>query len=360
MECKNDILYVFSGLLTSGIVTYFSIPSIIRVARIKSLYDFPNERKSHNRRIPTLGGLAIFAGFVLALTIWGNSIEMKEMQYIIAAVTVMFFIGIKDDILVTAPLTKIVGQITACLIPIFFGDVRLTNFHGFFGFEEVSYFVSISASLLVMLAIVNGFNLIDGIDGLASGVGITTAFTFAFWFFSIGEMQYSVLAVSIAGALMAFFRFNVFGRKNKIFMGDTGALVLGLIISVLAIEFNEYNIDKFQKHAIIPAPAVTFGILIVPLFDIIRVVFIRIVKNKGRGVFSPDQNHIHHHMLNLGLSHPQATFIIVSINIFYIILSFELAKYMSVRRMLLLLILISMIIFHIPVFIRELKNKKRK
>jgi len=185
------------------------------------------------------------------------------------------------------------------------------------GIHEISYPVSFLLSGFVMIVFINAFNLIDGIDGLASGISIIAAGVLGVWFYLAGHIEYTILAFSLIGALSGFFYFNVYGKKNKIFMGDTGSLILGTIMSVLVIQFNELNIIQTRPFAIASAPAVSFGILIYPLFDTIRVFAIRIYQ--GRSPFSPDKNHIHHRLLALGMSHKQATFTLLAVSALYVV-----------------------------------------
>lgn len=358
MEQFDEILPIILAGVTGFMVTFISIPSIVLVAKKKNLLDEPDHRSVHISKIPTLGGIAIFAGFVVAIGIWGNSVIFIELQYIIVATLVVFFIGIKDDILIIAPLTKFLGQIVAALIIITLGGIRITNLHGFFDIHDINYFWSVILSIFVILVITNGFNFIDGVDGLASSIGIITAFTFGFWFFITGKEQLTLLAVAISGSLFAFFLFNVFARNNKIFMGDTGSLIIGLVLSILVIKFNEFNIDKSVEGAIYPAPAVSFGVLIIPLFDLMRVIFIRFLT--GKSIFKPDKNHTHHHLLKLGLKHKEVTFILCSVNVLFIAFVFYTAGFISIRRLMLLILILALFLSYIPPFIINKRKNKSK
>jgi len=337
-------------------VVCISIPTIVRVARTKHLFDEPGLRSSHTLKTPTLGGLAIFGGLVISTGLWIDASQFLEYQYIIAALLVVFFIGIKDDILIIAPTTKFAGQILAAFILIVFGGIRITSLHGFFDIHEINYFFSFSITVLTILVIINGFNFIDGVDGLSASIGIITASTFAAWFFIINEIQYGILALALVGSLLAFFIFNVFGDANKIFMGDTGSLVIGLILSILVIKFNQLNIDKSKMYTIYAAPAVSFGILIIPLFDLMRVMFIRLIIK--RPLLKADKNHLHHQLLQLGLSHGQTTLIISLVNIFFIFFVFYTARFISIRRQLLLILIIALILSYIPPCLILRKKKK--
>ncbi len=355
MELSKEIYSIFFALITAFVVTYSAIPSIIKVTCEKGLYDKPGERTAHKFATPTLGGLAIFAGIILAFTSWCDISKISEIQFFIPATIIIFFIGLKDDILIIAPTTKMGGQLAAGLLISIPGDIRFTSLHGFYGITDIPYFASILLTLFVIIVIINGFNLIDGIDGLSSGVGILTSTSLGIWFTLAGHYQYALLAFSLTGALLAFFRFNVFSVKRKIFMGDTGSLLVGLILSVLIIRFNELNIFSQQKYAIHAAPAVSFGILIIPLFDILRVMFIRLVLLQSP--FKADKNHIHHRLLDLGLSHLQATLVILGVNLAFIIFVFLASPHFEILRLVLILLILGMIFSFIPVYLNERKNK---
>jgi UDP-GlcNAc:undecaprenyl-phosphate/decaprenyl-phosphate GlcNAc-1-phosphate transferase len=310
-----DVMILFS-LSLSFIIVYVTIPSIVVVAHRKQLYDEPGRRKSHNQSIPNLGGIAIFVGMVVGTGLCIDISETKELLQVFVAMLVMFFIGIKDDILVIAPAKKLYGEILAAIIVVILADIRFTSLHGFLGVYEIDYITSIILTSFVVVVLINSFNLIDGIDGLASGIGIVVSLTFGTWFFLTGHTNYAILSASIFGTLMAFFGFNVFGRKNKIFMGDSGSLILGLIMSILVIKFNEFNIAYNGPYTISSAPAVSFGILIVPLFDTIRVFSIRLINKQSP--FSADNNHVHHRVLKLGFSHAGSTIVILMVNVLFI------------------------------------------
>ncbi len=357
MDVNLQIWPLILSPLTGFTIVFISIPTIVRVARTKQLFDEPKERSAHTSKTPTLGGLAIFAGLIISYSLWINVNQLTELQSITAACLVVFFIGIKDDILVIAPITKFAGQIAAALILIVFGGIRITDFHGFFGIHEINYVVSILVTLLTILVIINGFNFIDGVDGLSASIGIITSGAFCYWFLWSENFQLAILSMSLIGSLFAFFLFNVFGKKNKIFMGDTGSLIIGLCLSILVIKFNELNIDKSKECSIYPAPAVSFGILIIPLFDLMRVMFIRLIT--GRPLLKPDKNHLHHQLLKLGFSHVMVTLIISIINLLFIHFVFYTSTFISIRRQLLLILILALSFSYIPPYLL-IRKKKRK
>lgn len=311
-------LSVIFTLLLAFFVVYISIPSIVTVANEKGFYDEPGRRKSHHHKVPILGGIAIFAGLIISSGLFVNVTESREFLPVLVAIVVIFFIGIKDDILIIAPDKKLYGELIAALIIVIVGDMRFTSLHGFLGIHEIDYFPSILLTGFVVVVLTNAFNLIDGIDGLASGIGMVVSLTFGTWFYLAGFHNYAILSAALFGSLAGFFGFNVFGKKNKVFMGDSGSLILGLIMSVLAIKFNEANIAYKGVYSIESAPAVSFGILIVPLFDTMRVFILRVMR--GQSPFRSDRNHLHHRVLQLGFSHFRSTSLISFVNIMFIVI----------------------------------------
>lgn len=324
MVMRNPNIAIILASVTSFLICYLSIPSIIKVARVKNLFDCPDERKFHKSNVPTLGGIAIFAGFIFATTFWANPNNLVDLQYIICALIVVFFMGMKDDIVNLVAYKKLMGQALAAAIIIFLSDIRLTSLYGLFQVYDISYTLSVIVSILTIVSITNAFNLIDGVDTLAGSIGIVTTTIFGTWFFLTGHTHYAILSASLLGALIAFLRFNI--TPAKIFMGDTGSLILGLVNSVLAIKFIEFNkvYAGSYEYKVFSVPAVTIGILIIPVFDTLRVFSIRILK--GLSPLSPDRNHLHHLLKDIGLSDLKTSFTLVSVNLIIVIISFTFQK----------------------------------
>jgi UDP-GlcNAc:undecaprenyl-phosphate/decaprenyl-phosphate GlcNAc-1-phosphate transferase len=313
-------LNILLAIVVAYVIAYLSIPSIVTVAREKKLIDKPNHRTSHYKDVPTLGGIAIFAALIVSQCIFINVGGCADLKYIIAGMVLVFFIGLKDDILAIAALKKLIMQIAAALIVSVLGNIRLTNLHGFLGITEIPYITSIILTVFVIIVILNSVNLIDGIDGLASGVSILTSVVFGIWFYLVGAIDYAIICATIVGSCSGFFIFNVFGNKNKIFMGDTGSLILGFYLAILAIKFNEINVYYNGIYKIYAAPAVSIGIMVVPLFDTLRVFILRAAS--GKSPFVADKNHVHHSLIDLGFSHLKATLYILGANVVFIIISF--------------------------------------
>ncbi len=297
-------------------MTFFLIPSIVKMANIKSLYAVPNHRTSHPSSVPTLGGIAIFIGFFITYLLFLYPEPSFRFQYIIAASLVVFFIGFKDDLVGISPFKKFFGQIIAAWIVISFGGIRLTNLHGFFGIQEVDAGWSYLITIVAILGITNCFNLTDGIDGLCSGLATVALVAFGGWFYYAMDYNWLILCISLTGSQLAFFYYNVFGRRNKIFMGDTGSLITGFIISLVAIHFSETTVDPASPFFIRSAPAVAIGIIMIPFYDTLRVMTNRIVH--GTSPFMPDKTHIHHYLLRLGFNHIQTTLILTGMSLFFI------------------------------------------
>ncbi|MDR0713942.1 MAG: undecaprenyl/decaprenyl-phosphate alpha-N-acetylglucosaminyl 1-phosphate transferase [Bacteroidales bacterium] len=339
---SNETILLLSAVV-SFLATFYSIPAIVRISKKKRIFDEPSQRKSHTQKIPTVGGIAIFLGFALSAGSFISYDHVPSLQYILVSCIIIFFLGLYDDMVSIAPVKKLLGQIVAALVVAIPGNMRLTSLHGFMGIGNISTTTSVLLTVFVIIVIINSLNLIDGVDGLAASIGILATSFFGTWFFLSGNPQYSLLSSAIIGTLFAFFGYNVFGVKNKIFMGDTGSLLVGFLISMQVIFFNEKNIGLTSAFPIKSAPAVSFVVLIIPLYDTIRVFIIRILR--GRSPFHADKNHIHHLLLRLGYTHLQTTLLILLANICFIILALFLQNIGLVRIMLIVLSVATVISF---------------
>ncbi len=316
---------MFDILLSIAIaftITFLAIPVIIFVAEKKKLFDIPDaSRKLHTSPIPSLGGLGIFAGFVLSSMVMIPFESAPDFQYYFAAALVIFFLGLKDDILDISAINKFIGQALAAFLIIYKGNIQIQSMHGFLGIEELPPMFSLLFTYLTVIVIINSFNLIDGVDGLASSLALMAALIFGVYFGAVKLVPYSILSFALAGSLIAFLIFNF--QPAKIFMGDTGSLLLGLMNAVLVIKF----INVAQKPDT-PFPieassaAIGFSILMIPLLDTLRVFAIRITHR--RSPFSPDRNHIHHLLLDRGMSHRAVTMTLVVVNLAFVALAYSL------------------------------------
>ena len=312
---------VLLSIAISFTITFLAIPVIINVAEMKKLFDVPDERKIHHSPITPLGGLGIFAGFVFGCLLTIHFNESADFQYFIAASLVVFFLGLKDDILVITPVKKFIGQVLAAFLIIYYGGIQIRSMHGFLGIHQLPEMFSLILTYFAVIVVINSFNLIDGVDGLAGSLGLLSSVIFGVYFLSArsaGLLPYSVIAFSLSGSLLAFLIFNF--QPAKIFMGDTGSLLIGTINAVLVIKFINVANTTDVAYPIAASPAVGFSILMIPLLDTLRVFGIRILHR--RSPFSPDRNHIHHLLLDKGFSHKAITFFLVSINLLVVALIF--------------------------------------
>jgi UDP-GlcNAc:undecaprenyl-phosphate/decaprenyl-phosphate GlcNAc-1-phosphate transferase len=305
---------IIIAILIAFVITYVAIPSIIKVAIKKKLYDLPNERKVHKRPIPSLGGLGMFIGLILSLLL---SVTLNTgnayFQYYLAGILVIFFLGIKDDILIISPTKKFIGQMMVALLLSFKANLLITNMHGFLGLYQIDATASYLLTIFTMVVVINAFNLIDGVDGLAGSIGLITSFIFGFYFYMNGDTTHALLGLTMASSIAAFLFFNF--QPAKIFMGDTGSMLIGLVNIILAIKFIE-NAPSMKFMPFSTSPVIGFAILAIPLLDTLRVFGIRLY-NK-RSPFNPDRNHLHHLLLDRGLSHRSIAISIAAASLVFI------------------------------------------
>lgn len=343
----------FLSLAISFTIVYFVIPKIIKVSRIKKLFAVPNYRSAAKQVVPTLGGISILAGFTIGLIISSDNFNIDELKHLIAGILVMFVIGLKDDIIGLSAKKKFVIQVAMAFYLVTLGNYRITNLHGILGINEISYITGVILSVFAIVGIINAVNLIDGIDGLASGVCLLISIVYGTFFLNSGDYIYALTCFSLSGSLIAFFLYNVFGTANKIFMGDTGSLILGTIIAVLTIHFNEFV--PALNHVAHGLPAISLAILIVPVIDTLRVFAIRIAQK--RSPFAPDMNHIHHNLLKLTANHLYASLIIITANVLIILFAFYMIDPMGNNYLFILLLIAGFILANIPSWIIKDQNK---
>ncbi|MET7028793.1 glycosyltransferase family 4 protein [Sediminicola luteus] len=340
MYFLESVIFLFIGAF---LLTYLTIPKIIRVVEYKRLMDSPNSRSSHVRRTPTLGGVSFFYTLIIALFFIKGWNSFDEGMYIIPGLTILFIIGLKDDLVVLSPGSKLIAQVLAISFVLVNEGFTIYSLNGFLNINEIPYYLYIVIGGFMMLTIINSYNLIDGIDGLASVVGIVIMVIYTTIFYLTEEYYYALIAITINASLMAFLGFNI-SSDRKIFMGDTGSLIVGFIISILTLKFLAL---KPQTYTDLPfllenAPLIAISILIVPLFDTARVFAIRLANKKGP--FSPDRNHTHHVLIDYwGLSHKQASFIIGFFNLIFVMLFIVLGS--TAKNLGMVIMLVSVVLF---------------
>ena len=345
--------------LTSLLIVAFAIPPIITVSLKKRLFDDPNEsRKIHKRIIPNFGGIAIFTGFLFSCSIFIPSHLLAEANVLMGAGLVLFMIGLKDDIIGLGPGIKFVAQFASAGIVAMIANLRIENLHGIFGFYDIPYYASVILTVFFIVGLVNAFNLIDGIDGLAGSIGTILCVVFAVLFYKSGNLGWAYLATALAGALLGFLFFNV--TPARIFMGDSGSLLLGFIASVLSLKFMNVSLSQnvmAGPFEITSGAGLVSAILIIPVFDTLRVFTLRIMR--GTSPFTADSNHIHHRLLSLGLSHIQATLVLSSVNILLIVSALGLQEIGDAQLISLMILLMLSLNGILSLFINLIKRRAK-
>lgn len=308
-----------AAAITSFVIAFLIVPVIIKYSLRKNLVDIPGRRKIHKKVTPSMGGIAIFIGFFISSLIWIDLQGWGYIKFILVALFVIFFIGVRDDLVPLRAIVKLVGQIMAATLVIFLFDLRIKTFYGLFGVYELPSIVSYLITYFTIIVITNSFNLIDGLDGLAGTIAIVALLSFGIWFFLVDDHIFSILAFAMLGSIFAFLIFN--WEPSEVFMGDTGALVIGMMLAILAIHFINvnYSLPIMTPYKFTGSVGTAACIIIIPLVDTLRIVILRL--SKRQSPFMPDKSHIHHAILRLGMSHSQTTLILAGVQMMFIALA---------------------------------------
>lgn len=338
------IIYIVSFLI-SVVISAYAIPKILYISVKKNLLDLPDERKHHSGTCSRLGGVAFFPAIFLSAVVPLSMFSLYNpllLAYItptfiitLSSAMLMYFTGVADDIIGVSYRKKFSFQIFASIIVILSGNY-IDNLYGIFGITALPVWIGFSITLFIIVFIINAVNLIDGIDGLASGLSALAFIVFGILFTIKEDTSNAILSFVSLGALLPFFFYNVFGiagRRYKIFMGDGGALMMGLLLATLAIALFKSNDNPGDSNVSLYVIA-AFSPLIIPCFDVIRVV-LRRYKNK-KPLFLPDNNHIHHKFLALGLSHRRVMLIIIMISALFTIFNIVGSRYLNLNLILLI------------------------
>ena len=310
------------GILCSFLLTFYTIPTVVKISRRKNLMDEPGSRSSHLRKIPNLGGISMFYSLAVCASIF--AFELFDLyKFLFASLVILLYIGVMDDIVVMRAYKKLFAQIIVTSLMVIGSDVRIRSFFGLFGVYELNYFFSVAISIFTFIVLINAFNLIDGIDGLAGGYSILCSAMFGISYYRLGEYNYPLVVLSgvIIGCVIGFLYFNLSNyRNNKIFLGYTGSMILGFLLAFTAICFIDIFIDKelpeVPRYYLQSAPAIAMAILILPIIDTLNVFIIRICN--GKSPFVADKNHIHHSLLTLALTHVRSTVYILMYYLFIV------------------------------------------
>jgi UDP-N-acetylmuramyl pentapeptide phosphotransferase/UDP-N-acetylglucosamine-1-phosphate transferase len=309
----------------SFLATSYFIPKIIWIVNSHDLIDHPDHRSAHKTSTPTMAGVAFFCTFILAVFFikqWDKDLISINL---VASITVIFIIGLKDDLVMSTPKAKIIGEIVAISFILLCTCMQVNSLQGFLGIDTLPILVSYVLIALMILTIINSYNLLDGIDGLLSTVGILVFSVYSFIFFKLDLFFYFLLCLSLIGILLAYLRFN-FSSSQKIFMGDTGSLIIGFCIGFFTLKFLSLDVSLIESSFLLPENKVTIiaAILFIPLLDTIRVMGVRLLNKKSP--FHPDRNHLHHILIDLKIPHYKASLLLGFINISIVIFTFYLSS----------------------------------
>jgi UDP-GlcNAc:undecaprenyl-phosphate GlcNAc-1-phosphate transferase len=310
------MVILLAAVITSFIISFLIVPVIIKYSLKKNILDVPGRRKIHKKVTPSMGGIAIFGGFFASTLIWLDLQSLGYIKFILVALFVIFFIGVRDDLVPLKAIIKLLAQIMSSSLLIFFFDLKIGSLYGLFGIYALPNSISFALTVFTIIVITNSFNLIDGLDGLAGTIASIALLSFGIWFYLAGDNIFAVFCFSMLGAILAFLIFN--WEPSEVFMGDTGALVIGMLLAVLSIHFINLNFQLpeqagFKFHASVATAAC---VIIIPLVDTSRIIILRLLKKQSP--FRPDKSHIHHAIMRLGKTHRQTTIILAITQIFYI------------------------------------------
>ena len=301
MDSTFNTLQIAISLVLSGVIVYITVPLLRSVAFKLDLYDKPDEeRKLHTEYIPTLGGIALFLAFFVGFSISGFAGQMQGYSYFAAGMLMLFFTGMKDDLVGLSPTKKLLVEVAVGLMLILGSGIYIDNFYGVLGIGELPFAASVLITLFTMIVVVNAYNLIDGVDGLAGGIGVIASLFFCVGFFVADQFAMAMLSAVVAASLAGYLLHNF--HPASIFMGDTGSLIIGFLLAVQAIQFVGLNeIPAFVEGFGPISSVMPVAILMIPLYDTLRVFILR--AKRGDSPFDPGRDHIHHVLIGMGMGH---------------------------------------------------------
>lgn len=352
---NSPIIWLISAFILAFLIAQQTFPTILYVSKKKHLMDEPDSRSLHSNNTPTLGGIGIFLSLVVVMTFVGAMLNTKVLLLVMGGLTILFFLGLKDDLTVLSARSKFLGQLFAALLLIVFTDTRIIGFSKILDVDILPYWISIFFTLFVYILIINAYNLIDGVDGLAGSIALFISAVFSVLFYFSGALSLATISVALIGSLLAFLRLN-FSEKNKIFMGDTGSMIVGFLLAFFTISFISQSQTNIESEYFKGSPALALAMLFYPLMDTFRIFFIRIFLLK-KSPFEADKNHIHHRFIQSGFTHIQTTVFIVLINLVIAIIAFNML-HLNLNSQIGLLLIYGSILYYVPFLIKRGLNKQ--
>ena len=351
----EEIVYLAVVAMSAAIV-YVSTPTLIWTSIKHKLYDQSElHRKIHKRNISRLGGVSIFASFTLTVLLFSAIFNYQQPIIVIVSSIILFATGLKDDLYGIGSITKLILSLIVAAILVFVGEFSLSSLYGVLFINNLGAIAGGLFSMLLIIFLKNAFNLIDGIDGLSGTIGVIVNLIFGMYFAFTDQVSPALVAFSMVGALTGFLWYNF--SPSKIFMGDSGSLIIGMVSSIMAIHFIELNNGQNQNILILnSAPAIAVSILIIPVFDSLFIFFLRLVNKKSP--FKGDRNHIHHRIKDLGLPDVQVVYILAAINIFCVVATLLLDG--CNNFLLISMLLVFCFILHIVLILCTNRQKKQK
>lgn len=304
--------HLLIALLSAMIAVIWIHPKLVKIAHLKGIVDHPDARKLQRTPVPVLGGVAVFFGIVLGVALTSGYTNCQSLMTIVAAMMIMLYVGTMDDIVGLSAKFRLLVEIGVTTLLIFVNSLSINNFGGLWGYHLIPDYVAIPLSIFAMVGIINSMNLIDGVNGLSSGYCIMASIIFGTFFLIVGNAPMTTLAAVAIGSLLPFFFHNVFGTTSKMFIGDGGTLVMGIVMSTFVVNIlsSQTTIEGIDSNfGLVPFTLATMSI---PIFDTLRVMLSRIVR--GTSPFHPDKTHLHHMFIDMGFSHAGTTVSILTLN----------------------------------------------
>ena len=306
--------YYITLFIVALVSTWWIFKKVLKIAMMKNIVDNPDARKLQKTPVPVLGGIAVFFGMIVALTVTRLTFDTYSLFAIMGVMTIMLYLGVMDDILSLSPILRFIVEILVVLLLMFGNKYAINDFQGLWGIHQISDWIAIPLTVVACVGIINAINMIDGVNGLSSGYGIMASAVFGAAFIISNDRDAASLAILSVGALLPFFFHNVFGMKSKMFIGDGGTLLMGTIMSAFVI--GAINVNSPLAAKVGPnfgVIAFVLAVLVIPVFDCIRVMTSRILRKTSP--FYPDKTHLHHLFIDLKFSHAATAFTEVMLSV---------------------------------------------